>query len=263
MEGFCSFASGSKGNCAFLGTKNCKLLIDIGLSKSILVRRLHEISVHPEDIQAILITHEHSDHISGLKSFTKTFGTPVICNLDTAKHICNALDYCPTFKIFSTGDCFTLQDIKIKTFTICHDAIDPVGFLFYYNNYKIGFCTDIGFATSLVCTELYDCDFVILEANHDPILVHKSEKPLIYKNRVLSKIGHLSNESCGLLLQKIITPKTKQIYLAHLSNETNTPELAYETVSQAILPMSSVLLKTMLPNGITDPLYFASQQILV
>ncbi|CAG9046079.1 Putative metallo-hydrolase YycJ [Chlamydia abortus] len=258
MEGFFPLASGSKGNCAYLGTESSKILIDLGISKQLVTRGLLSMNVHPEDIQAIFVSHEHSDHISGIKSFIKTYHTPIICNLETARNLCQLLDMHPTFKIFSTGTTFSFHDLKIQTFNVPHDAVDPVGFIFHYRDEKLGFCTDLGWVTSWIIHELYDCDYLLIEANHDPELVRQSSRPDIYKKRVLSKLGHLSNHECAELLQKVLTPKIKKIYLAHLSSESNTPELALSTVSSAIENITSIDPVIVESHEVTDPVYFSS-----
>ncbi|BAE80898.1 metal dependent hydrolase of the beta-lactamase superfamily I [Chlamydia felis Fe/C-56] len=258
MKGFFPLASGSKGNCAYLGTDSCKILIDLGISKQQVTQGLLSMNVHPEDIHAIFVSHEHSDHISGIKSFIKAYNTPIICNLETARSICQLLDVHPTFKIFSTGTIFSFCDLKIQTFNLPHDAVDPVGFIFYYRGEKLGFCSDLGWVTSWIAHELYDCDYLLIEANHDPELVRQSSRPDIYKKRVLSKLGHISNHECGELLQKILTPKIKKIYLAHLSSESNTPELALSTVSSAIENLTSVIPIIAESHDISDPIYFKS-----
>lgn len=257
MEGFFPLASSSKGNCAYLGTESCKILIDLGISKQTVTHRLLSMNVHPEDIQAIFVSHEHFDHISGIKSFIKAYNTPIICNLETARNLCQSLDIHPTFQIFSTGSKFSFYDLDIQTFNVPHDAIDPVGFIFHYHQEKFGLCTDLGWVTSWVVHELYDCDYLFIEANHDPELLHQSSRPDIYKKRVLSKLGHISNQECGILLQKILTPRIKKIYLAHLSSESNSPEIALSTVCSSIEKMTSLIPVVAEKHEVSDPLYFS------
>lgn len=257
MEGFFPLASGSKGNCAYLGTKSCKILIDLGISKQHVKQELVSMGVHPEEIQAILISHEHSDHISGIKSFVKAYRTPIICNLETARALFQLIDAPLTFNIFSTGSAFHFHDLKIHTFNLPHDAVDPVGFIFYYRDEKFGFCTDLGWGTSLIAHQLYDCDYLLIESNHDPELVHASQRPEIYKRRVLSKVGHISNQECGQLLRKILTPKIKKLYLAHLSDTCNDPNLALDTISEMISPISSIRAVVAASHTISDPVYFS------
>ncbi|WP_213318047.1 MBL fold metallo-hydrolase [Chlamydiifrater volucris] len=263
MIGFCPLASGSKGNCFFLGTDSCKILIDLGIGKNTVLSRLSELSIHPEDIQAILVTHEHTDHTAGIKSFAKTFGTPVIANLETAKSLCRSLEFHPQFKIFSTGDTFSFQDLIIRSFSVCHDAADPVGFVFSYQGERLGFCTDAGFVTSLLITDLMDCEYLVIEANHEPDMVLRSSRPSIYKNRVLSKLGHLSNDECGKLLMQITSPRLKGLYLAHLSAETNTEQLAFDKISHYLSDISSVTPKIAYQDKLSEPLFFEKSTKLI
>src|SRR5262249_31630801 len=137
---------------------------------------------------------------------------------------------CPKFKIFSTGETFEFGDLEIHPFTIQHDTLDPVAFTIRLDNLKLGFCTDLGFATSLVSNKLQQCDYLYLEANHQPSMVHASSRPMIYKQRVLSRTGHLSNEACGHLLSQVAHSGLKHVHLAHLSSECNTPETALQVI---------------------------------
>lgn len=235
MRGFCPLASGSKGNAIFLGTDQVRILIDAGISASMLDKRLKEIDVDLKTIQAILITHEHTDHIQGLTVLAEKLNIPVFANAETAKGICSALLIRPRFKIFTTGEPFTFCDLEIRPFSIPHDTLDPVAFAIQMGSIKMGFCTDLGHATSLVKKQLEGCDYLYLEANHQPSMVHSSHRPMIYKQRVLSKQGHLSNEECAHLLASVSHPGLKHVHLAHLSSECNTPEVALKTVQDALI----------------------------
>jgi phosphoribosyl 1,2-cyclic phosphodiesterase len=231
MEGFCPLASGSKGNCVYLGTKNTKLLIDAGLSARTIKAKLEEINVAIEDIDAILVTHEHTDHIQGLKVLAFKLGIPVFANTETAKGIVETFHgECPKFKIFSTGETFEYGDFQIHPFSIQHDTLDPVAFTIKLDGMKMGFCTDLGFVTSLVTNQLRNCDYLYVEANHQPEMVHASSRPMIYKQRVLSRTGHLSNEACGRLLTDVAHSGLKHVHLAHLSSECNSHETALKIV---------------------------------
>lgn len=230
MKGFCPLASGSKGNCVYLGTDRTKILIDAGMSGKAIQTRLNEINVDLADIDAILITHEHTDHILGLKTLAYKMGIPVFANHETAKGIVEAFHDCPKFKIFSTGESFEFGDLEIHPFSIQHDTLDPVAFTIRTGSLKLGFCTDLGFATTLVQSKLKECDYLYLEANHQPSMVHASSRPMIYKQRVLSRSGHLSNEACGTLLTQVFSPKLKHVHLAHLSQECNSHETALQVV---------------------------------
>ena len=234
MKGFCPLASGSKGNCIYLGTDQTKILIDAGLSGRAIKTRLAQINVDLADIDAILITHEHGDHIQGLQVLALKLGIPVFANSDTAKGIVTYLHDCPRFKIFTTGDTFEFGDLEIHPFSIQHDTLDPVAFVIRTSRLKLGFCADLGFASSLVKKQLEGCDYVYIEANHDPDMVRACPRPTVYKQRVLSRSGHLSNAECGQLLESISHTSLKHVHLAHLSQECNTHDKALNTVQEHI-----------------------------
>ena len=234
MKGFCPLASGSKGNSIYLGTEKSKILIDAGLSAKALIQRLAQLNVDIADIDAILISHEHSDHIQGLKVLAYRMGIPVLANTETAKGIVATFHDCPKFKIFSTGETFEFGDLEIHPFSIQHDTLDPVAFTVKTGALKMGFCTDLGFVTSLVANQLRDCDYLYIEANHQPSMVHASPRPMVYKQRVLGRSGHLSNEACGGLLSQVAHPGLKHVHLAHLSSECNSPEVAMKVVGDIL-----------------------------
>ena len=234
MIGFCPLASGSKGNCIYLGTKNTKILIDAGLSGKAIKTKLGEIGVDIGEIDAVLITHDHTDHIQGLRVLAYRLGIPVLANVGTATAIVDRFNDTAKFKIFTTGETFEFGDMEIHPFTIQHDTADPVAFTIKFDGLKLGFCTDLGFVTSLVKNKLQGCDYLYIEANHQPSMVHASARPMIYKQRVLGRSGHLSNEACGQLIAEVADDKLKQVYLAHLSEECNNPEVAIEVVKEQL-----------------------------
>jgi len=230
MKGFCPLASGSKGNAIFVGTQTTRVLIDAGLSVAALTRKLEEIDVQIETIQAVLITHEHTDHIAGLARLSEKHRIPILANAETAKGIYAALGLRPRFKIFTTGESFQFGDLEVHPFSVPHDTLDPVAFIVRTGFLKLGFCADLGHATSLVKKNLEKCDYLYLEANHDPARVHACHRPAVYKQRVLSPQGHLSNEQCAELLAKVTHEGLKHVHLAHLSSECNSEERALEVV---------------------------------
>jgi phosphoribosyl 1,2-cyclic phosphodiesterase len=234
MKGFCPLASGSKGNCIYFGSSQTKILIDAGISCKGVQNKLSQINVDVADIDAILVSHEHTDHILGLKTLALRYGIPVLANVETAKGIVEFFHDCPTFKVFSTGETFEFGDLEIHPFSIQHDTLDPVAFTIKVDSLKLGFCTDLGFITSLVEHQLQECDYLYVESNHQISMVHASSRPMVYKQRVLSRTGHLSNEACGHLLGSVHHSKLKHVHLAHLSSECNTPETAL-TVVKGIL----------------------------
>lgn len=232
MLGFCPLASGSKGNCIYVGTKETKILIDAGLSARMIEERLQEIQVDISEIDAILVTHEHSDHIKGIATLGCKRGIPIFANSDTAKAIYDIIGEAPRFKIFSTGEIFEFGDMEFSPFNVQHDALDPVAFTIRMGNIKIGVCTDLGFVTTLVVNQLKGCDYLLIEANHQPSMVHSSNRPQVYKQRVLSRQGHLSNDECAALLSQVWHSGLKKVYLAHLSSECNNPELALKIIQE-------------------------------
>lgn len=227
---FCPLASGSKGNCLYLASEGTKILIDAGLSRKGTVEKLGEIGVDLEEIDAILISHDHGDHIAGLKLLAYKHQIPVLANAETAKGIIQQFGAGAKFKIFTTGEPFSFGDMEITPFSIPHDTMDPVMFAIETGAEKFGICSDLGFATSLVKAHLKNCDYLYIEANHEPEWVMACSRPNSYKERVLSRTGHLSNRDCGQLLKEIASDKLKQVYLAHLSSECNAHEKAIEVV---------------------------------
>jgi len=257
MKGFCPLASGSKGNCTFLGTKQTKILIDAGISGRAIKNRLAEIDIDISEIDAILITHDHHDHIQGLKVLAYRHGIPVFANTETAKGIVHAFSECPKFKIFTTGETFEFGDLEIHPFSILHDTLDPVAFTIRVDSLKLGFCTDLGFVTPSVRHRLQECDHLVLEANHQPSMVHACARPDVYKNRVLGRQGHLSNIDCGQLLADVWHHDLQHVYLAHLSSECNHPDTALGVVNQILEERGfSVALSIAWQDRVSHPMHF-------
>jgi phosphoribosyl 1,2-cyclic phosphodiesterase len=234
VRGFCPLASGSKGNALLFKTQTTCILIDAGISTKTILEKLEQLQVDPSTLQAILVTHEHTDHIAGIPLLSERFQIPVLANGDTAKGLVHALGMRPRFKIFSTGETFAFGDLEIHPFTIPHDTLDPVAFTLRTGGLKVGICTDLGHVTSQVQKQLEKCDYLVLESNHEPSMVHACARPQVYKSRVLGKQGHLSNEACAELLKKIAHPKLKHVHLAHLSSECNAPLVALEKAAAAL-----------------------------
>jgi phosphoribosyl 1,2-cyclic phosphodiesterase len=158
----------------------------------------------------------------------------VFANSDTAKAIYGILNACPKFKIFATNEPFTFKDLEVHPFSVQHDAVDPVAFTIKTGQLKVGFCADLGLATTFVVNHLKECDYLYVEANHEPSMVHSSSRPPLYKQRVLGRQGHLSNEQCAELIEKVYHPGLKHVHLAHLSSECNSQELALKIIQERI-----------------------------
>lgn len=197
-------------------------------------RKLEEIDVDLADLDAIVVTHEHSDHIRGIEQLGCRMGIPIFANSDTARAIYETIGDAPKFKIFATGERFEFGELEFDPFSIQHDAIDPVGFAIRLGSVKIGVCADLGFAPPLVASKLKECDYLYLEANHQPEMVHACPRPAVYKQRVLGRLGHLSNGQAADLLTEVLHPGLKHVHLAHLSSECNNPELALDVIKATL-----------------------------
>ncbi|MBF5059900.1 MBL fold metallo-hydrolase [Candidatus Neptunochlamydia vexilliferae] len=234
MKRFCPLASGSKGNSLYISNGETQLLIDVGISFKALSEKLGEIDVDMGEIDAILVTHEHGDHIRGVERTAQKLDIPIFANSETAKATLKEMKSRPRFKIFSTGESFEYGGMEIHPFSIQHDTLDPVAFTIEMEGTKFGICADLGFVTTLVKARLVECDYLYLEANHEPSMVYACNRPPVYKQRVLGRQGHLSNDACAELLQEIDHPGLKHVYLAHLSSECNNPELALKKVREKV-----------------------------
>ncbi|MFZ4773577.1 MAG: MBL fold metallo-hydrolase [Chlamydiia bacterium] len=237
MQGFCSLGSGSKGNVTVLKGEKSLFLIDVGLSKKRIEELLEKVGLELKDVNGILITHEHHDHIAGLEMIVKHHDIPVYANCETAKVLHSSMSVRPKFKIFETGVNFMLEEFLVYPFSIPHDTVEPVGFTFTYKDKKLGICTDIGFPTPQAIRALQACTHLILESNHDVGMVHACNRPQVYKRRVLSKQGHLSNEESRALLNAIIHDQLELVVLAHLSQECNHPNTALKTMEGIQTPI--------------------------
>lgn len=232
MLTYCPLASGSKGNSLVVKTPETTVLIDCGLSLKSLKARLEAVGQRIEEIEAVFITHEHGDHIQGLKALVNQYDIPILCNAATAEAIAHYFQERIPCYLFTTYEPFQWKDIQVTPFSVSHDAVDPVGFRMSCSELTLGVCADIGFVSAMIPQMLANCHLLYLEANHEPLLVHASKRPLVYKQRVLSKMGHLSNEACAKLIQNLAHPGLRHVYLAHLSQDCNEPELARNIVKK-------------------------------
>ena len=204
--------SGSGGNCAYLEAGDTRLLIDAGFSGRQLRERLASIQRTPETLHGILITHEHSDHIQGLGTLAARLGLPIYCNRFTREAIVETFPGARfEFRLFDTGASFDLGDVGVDTFTVPHDAQDPVGFLLRTHEGNIGFLTDLGHATKLVVERVRCANVLILEANHDvKLLQDDTRRPWSLKQRILSRHGHLSNVARPVPLETVVHRAKRQ-----------------------------------------------------
>ncbi len=230
----CSIASGSSGNCTFIGSKHTKLLVDAGISGKRIENGLKCIEIFPEDIQGILITHEHSDHIQGLGVLARRYHTPVYGTAETLHSILkmNCMGCIPKelLHYVTPDEPFQINDITVEPFAISHDASNPVCYTFQADGHKIGMATDLGKYDDYVISKLTGSEILLLEANHDVNMLMVGAYPYYLKQRILGDRGHLSNENSAGLICRLFHEKLKYITLAHLSKENNYEDLAYETV---------------------------------
>ncbi len=237
MFNFCSLYSGSSGNSLFVETENTKILVDAGVSCKKIETALTNFDVNPSLIDGILITHEHTDHIQSLGTFAKKFNLSVYVNQETLDAMPTQKEKIPeeNIKKFKVGEKFEIGDMKIKSFSIPHDAANPCGFNIFSNNKKISIATDIGHMTNDILKNLEDSIFVLLESNYDPEVLKFSRYPYNLKSRIAGPTGHLSNEMAGKTISHLLQSGLQQAMLGHLSKESNFPELAYKTVIDEII----------------------------
>ena len=231
----CVLASGSSGNCIFVGSGNTRILIDAGLSGKATAERLHSIDVAPESIDAICLTHEHDDHKASLGVLHRRFGASLYTNSGTLEalsqnHKLAALPW----NVFTTGHRFAIGDLTLEPFRVPHDSYDPVGFAVSCGAARIGVVTDMGMATELVRQRLQRCGALVLESNHDEALLQNSERPWSLKQRIAGRQGHLSNAKAGHLIAAVAGDTLRTVFLAHLSRDCNRPELALSTVRETL-----------------------------
>ena len=226
--------SGSAGNCALIESGKARLLIDGGLSARQMVARLAHCGVNPIEIDGILLTHEHGDHAGGLKVWCKQFATPIYANSLTAEVLRrDAPTMRGDWRVFVTGSEFAIKDIAIQTFTVPHDAVDPVGYVLHHKNHALGFLTDLGFATKLVYERVRAAHTLVIETNHcEKLLQNDTKRPWSVKQRIMSRHGHLSNTAAAGVVAELLNENLRRAVLGHLSRDCNSPELAVGAVRE-------------------------------
>ena len=242
MLKYCSLYSGSSGNSFFVQSDNTKILIDVGVSAKKIVSALDELNIDINNIDAILITHEHSDHTKGLAALSNKYNIPIYLN----KKTWNAMDGInnkilkENINFINISEKFSIGDFEINSFPIPHDAANPCGFNIYYNNKKICIATDIGHVSEDLLKHLKNSTSIFLEANYDPEILKLSKYPYLLKKRISGNIGHLSNEEAGKTINILYNSGLKSALLIHLSKENNFPELAYKTVLSEVLDCKNI-----------------------
>ena len=235
--------SGSAGNSALVATDHCKILVDGGLSARQLVLRLEHCGVTPEQVDGVLLTHEHGDHVCGLEILCRKFDVPIYCNRLTAEALrCTGfLGQIRNWRIFETGSEFSICDVTVQTFPVPHDAVDPLGFVFHAGSGSLGFITDLGYVTKLIVERLRPVQTLVIETNHDEkLLQNDTHRPWPVKQRIQSRHGHLSNAAAAGVIEELLPGEIERVVLGHLSRDCNTPTLALETVRSSLAKCGKV-----------------------
>ncbi|MBX7145025.1 MAG: MBL fold metallo-hydrolase [Oligoflexia bacterium] len=255
MFQFSVLASGSKANCTLVKTENTCFLIDCGLSSRECQRRIRELGIDPAHVQAILLTHEHRDHVFGVPVLSRQLDIPVFANQATARVIprVNAVE------TFETGQEFNIGDISIRPFSIPHDAIEPVGFRLSAHGLVYAQATDLGRVTPLVTAAVRGAHALLLESNHDPDMLWSCGYPWELKQRISSQHGHLSNNSSSALLYETAHSDLRHVVLGHISENSNTPALALAEAARASEHISLASLRCANPYQATPLMDIAAE----
>lgn len=240
----CSIASGSSGNCIYIGTDQVNILVDSGISGKKVAMGLEEIGVDPHTLDGIFITHEHSDHIKGVGVLSRKYKVPIYATRKTWEAVLNyrqigKMEQAIWVELMPDED-LMVKDLMIHPFRSSHDAIDPVCYTFLQDDKKISVATDLGCYNDYIVSKLVDSNVLFIEANHDVKMLEVGKYPYFLKKRILSDVGHLSNELSGHLISSLYHHKLSHVVLGHLSQENNFPELAYEAVKAVLVQCEHV-----------------------
>lgn len=252
MLNFITFGSGSSGNCYYLYTEEESLMIDVGVGTRSLKKYFKEYGLHLDKIDNILITHDHADHVKSVGSISKDFGVPVYTTHKV--HVGIENNYCvrckisqERVKVIMPGETFNLGGFEVTSFTVPHDSTDNVGYRIKCGDVVFCIITDAGHITEEMAEYIAEANYLVIEANHDEEMLFSGPYPKHLKDRIVSQTGHLSNKDCGEALSQYASPNLKRVWLCHLSEENNHPELARKTIehvlrSYGIIPGKDFLL---------------------
>jgi phosphoribosyl 1,2-cyclic phosphodiesterase len=231
---FVPLGSGSSGNATLVELGATRLLVDAGLSARALAQRLGALGLQPGDVDAILLSHEHSDHVRGAELFSRRHDVPVVAFLETLEAMdCSHVHFAGWSPLSDNG-ALSLGDVEVESFPVPHDAARPVGFVLRGEGLKIGIATDLGHATTLVRERLRRCHVLMLESNHDEEMLRDGPYPWHIKQRVAGRTGHLSNDDAARVLREVVDESCRAVVLAHLSSKNNRPELARRSAAAAL-----------------------------
>lgn len=230
----CVLASGSKGNAIYISDGVTTILVDAGLSASEIERRLKSRGLCPKALDAIVVSHEHSDHVQGVGVLSRRYRIPIYMSPGTHEAVGSQIGKPFGVVYFHCGSTFQVETLNIHPFSISHDAQEPAGFTINRNGVKIGIATDLGVSTAMVKEHLKHCSLLVLEANHDPDMLIDGPYPWFLKQRIKGRTGHLSNEATRQLLGAVQHEKLLHVILAHLSETNNSPDIARRVVGEAL-----------------------------
>jgi len=231
---FCVLGSGSRGNATYLESGGTGILIDAGMSGRELQKRLATIGVELSAIHAILVTHEHNDHVQSVGVLSRRAKIPVYANPATFSAASKTINRLLSYNEFETGSPFHCRNLEIHPFSISHDTEDPVGFRISDGGVSFGYCTDTGKVSRLMLQRLASCQALVLESNHDIEMLQNGTYPPYLKQRIRSSQGHLDNVEAAAFLQELVHEKLQHVVLAHLSEENNNPEIAFHAAAEAL-----------------------------
>ncbi len=227
-------ASGSSGNCTLVEGERARVLIDCGLSARESARRLREVGCDPVRVDAVIVSHEHADHVGGAAAFSRRFGVPVHATPATARAAGLEASRLAGLAAFEAGAAFQVGDLTVSPFSVPHDSVDNVGLVVSCGASRLGYATDLGHVPALAIERLRECDVLVTEANHDPRMLEAGPYPWSVKQRIMSRHGHLSNDQMAALVAGSASTRTRHLFLAHLSRVNNTPELALAACRRAL-----------------------------
>ncbi len=222
----CVLGGGSRGNCTYIESGDTRILIDNGFSGKEITARMAVIDRHPEQLSAVIVTHEHSDHVSGVGVLSRRYNLPVYANPATHRAAAGKVGNLSALEEFSTGSRFVVNNLEVHPFAISHDAAEPVGFVIDDGRQRVGYCTDTGKVTKLMAHLLSRCHGLVLESNHDPQMLMDGPYPFPLKQRVQSNLGHLSNGDAASFVSGLGNSSLRTLILSHLSETNNHPRLA-------------------------------------
>lgn len=255
-----SIGSGSSGNCGLYVCGNTAILMDLGVSVRRITAALRRFELEIGDLAGVLVTHEHQDHIKGLATFVKRHRVPIYASCETAAMMTNKVPAAEALlHPFRGGESFSLGEVRIESFLTPHDAPESVGYVLRGEGSAFGYVTDLGFMPSTVLGKLTGCDAVVLESNHDSVMLQTGPYPYILKERVAGPRGHLSNADCAAVAVKLAKNGTKTFILAHLSAENNTPALALKETEEALDGLGACTVVVAPRDEMEGPVWFSKE----